>query len=101
MCFLQVKIPHRCLGKNICKSEEFSLAKNNRFKVIAYLDIAINIAGRITINNVKAEHKAIIIMYVKGNFKEVLLDNRYFYPKRMIRISNIHPKSISDRKHST
>ncbi|MHB8277408.1 MAG: hypothetical protein ACYDIA_07120, partial [Candidatus Humimicrobiaceae bacterium] len=46
----------------------------NRFKVIAYLDIAINIDGRITINNVKAAHKAIIIIYVKGNFKEVLLD---------------------------
>ncbi|NQT67584.1 MAG: hypothetical protein HQ569_08445 [Actinobacteria bacterium] len=23
------KIPHWCLGKNICKSEEFKLAKNN------------------------------------------------------------------------
>ena len=23
-----IKIPHPCMGKNICKSEEFSLAKN-------------------------------------------------------------------------
>ncbi len=23
-----IRIPHLCLGKNICKSEEFSLAKN-------------------------------------------------------------------------
>jgi len=28
-----IKIPHPCMGKNICKSEEFSLAKN-RMKLL-------------------------------------------------------------------
>jgi len=26
---VNIKIPHRCLGKKFCKSEEFGFAKNN------------------------------------------------------------------------